>query len=770
MRKLALFLGLLLYSPFFFAQVDLSGWRIEVQDDTCQPVPAARVYINDSLIGITNAEGALNIALATTGPFQVKIEAEGYSEANIRYQKAPFGLAIGVTLERTGVLDDVVVIGSRSRQSADRSAVSVDVLKPYLIAERAQTEVKETLRQASGVHVADGSVNIRSGSGWSYGAGSRVLILLDEMPLISPDAGQGQWNLVPVEAISSIEVLKGAASSSYGTSAMNGIVNISTLSGTDDPHTDVRLYQGMYDSPKRAELKWWDGIRGWTGTQFNHTFSRGQQKQYRWVLAGQMEHDAGYQYDVPDHRARLMSKFAYLDPNHPNWTYQLTASGLWSETGDALLWNGYDQVYVPLDSQATRTKGVDFIVDPQVTFTGGGVHKLRGRFMVINNNAQSEETNYYNASRMGYAEYTWQQSIDKLQLLAGGNAQYGRSNSEIFGGTHNVAGQALFLQADYKLKWATVTAGLRYEGMQLDEKSWARPVVRLGANGGTESTRIRANFGQGYRFPSMAEMYTRTNVGALGVFPNTELSPESGWSAEIGVRQLFRLSSFKGYVDVAGFWMMYDQMMEFSFGKWGSGSANPFEDFGFRSINIGSTEIPGVELSTAFEYSLSEASKITFMGGLTWMEPRPLDADYVYASYEPLFPGQPDQILSYTSTSSNPESGVLKYRYQWLGKLDAQWEFHWFMIGASVRYNDYMQNIDGIFVQTPFDQFIPGIAESREHNTNGDVLIDLRIKAVLSEATSVSFIVNNLTNHEYYLRPALAGPMRSFALQLRYSI
>lgn len=754
-----------------YGQVDGSEWRLEVSDEAGQPIPAASVYINDSIYGLTDEEGALNIALGTDDPFILRIVAEGYSEAESRFDEQPYDLAIGITLEKKGVLGDVVIIGSRRRQATELSPISIDVLKPYLITERAQSDIKGTIEQSSGVHISDGQVNIRSGSGWSYGAGTRVLVLMDEMPIISPDAGQAQWGMIPTEATRSVEVLKGAASSLYGTSAVNGIVNVQTLDPTYTPTTDIRMYQGFYDSPQRSELKWWDGIRGWTGTQFSHTRRSGEEKQYGWVVAGMAEHNAGYQYDVPDHQGRLFGKFTYIDPRAPEWSYSISATGSWSETGDALLWNGLNQAYIPLDSQATRTIGFDFFVDPEVKYSGTyGNHTLRGRFLVIDNNASSEETNYANASQLGFAEYFWEPRIPWVDVIAGVSGQYGVSNSEIFGGVHRLDDQAVYLQVEKEIPYVKISGGIRYESLSLDNTRWSRPVLRIGANGGTDYLRIRASYGEGFRFPSMAEMFTRTNVGALQVYPNLGLQPESGWSSELGARGLFRSGRLKGYVDVAGFLMHFDNMMEFSFGRWGSGGATLFDDFGFRSINVGSTRVSGLELSTAMEYQIASATSLRLMGGITYMDPKPLEPDHVYATHPGLLPTSPEVELSYNSTSSNPGSGVLKYRYQHLGKLDAQLETNRFMVGFSLRYNDFMQNIDGIFIDPLFSQFIPDVEAARERNQNGDWIMDARVRYQATQDVSVSFVVNNLFNREYYPRPALIGPMRSFVLQLRYKL
>ena len=89
-----------------------------------------------------------------------------------------------------------------------------------------------------------------------------------------------------------------------------------------------------------------------------------------------------------------------------------------------------------------------------------------------------------------------------------------------------------------------------------------------------EYTFLRASFGQGYRFPSVAEKYISTGLSAIKILPNPGLQPERGWAAEIGVKQGFKLLNFKGYIDVAGFWTEYQSMTEFIFDIYGTKTGN----------------------------------------------------------------------------------------------------------------------------------------------------------------------------------------------------
>ena len=48
------------------------------------------------------------------------------------------------------------------------------------------------------------------------------------MPALQYDGGYSQWDDIPTEMIAQVEVLKGASSVLYGSSAMNGVIQFTT--------------------------------------------------------------------------------------------------------------------------------------------------------------------------------------------------------------------------------------------------------------------------------------------------------------------------------------------------------------------------------------------------------------------------------------------------------------------------------------------------------------------------------------------------------------
>jgi len=107
-------------------------------------------------------------------------------------------ILLNVTLkEASEVLGTVVVSAGKFEQRIEEVTVSMDVIKPKLIENKTATSIDKTINQAPAVHIVDGQANIRSGSGWSYGAGSRVMVMVDGMPLMNGDQGAAEWQLIP---------------------------------------------------------------------------------------------------------------------------------------------------------------------------------------------------------------------------------------------------------------------------------------------------------------------------------------------------------------------------------------------------------------------------------------------------------------------------------------------------------------------------------------------------------------------------------------------
>ena len=764
---------------------------------------------NEALIGV-NIITTNNTGTATdlNGKFTITLE-EGINKLTFKYlgyktiskeilAKKINNRQVEIFLESTSEkLNTVVISAGKFNQRIEETTISMEVIKPSLIENKNTTNIKSAMEQIPGLNITDGQANIRGGSGWSYGTGTRVLVLVDDMPLISGDAGQVQWNLIATENINQVEVIKGAASALYGSSALNGVVNIRTSypknseidKNTLPGFTKLNMNFGLIDFPRRDELNWnGEKRRAFKGLEFLQSY---KMKKLDLSIGGNLFLDDGYRQGEATDRKRFNINSLFKSDKIKGLSYGLNANFLFQNTASVIIWDSYDRAYIPLNGELTNTNGNTYNVDPYATYIiGNNRHTLRTRFLkVINDNSTIGDTiNNVNRSKSYYSDYKWQKNLEKINLsyTMGTTNEIIFANSKIFQGSNFRRNHSLYTQLDKKIGKLNISSGGRYEYFSLNSEtkhiingdsinnfSVGRPVFRAGINYEVSpSTFLRSSWGQGYRFPSMAELFVTTNASGIEIYANPELKPERGWSSEIALKQKLKISKWSGFIDIAAFIMRYHDMMEFTFGQWGDPTTMPLYGLGFKSVNIGKTQISGVELSFNGQGKINNDLSINLIGGYTYMDPIALEPNKVYTeSIGPLVINGEEigPELTYNNSSSDPS--ILKYRYQHIAKIDAEFLYQNFLFGTSLRFNDFMRNIDKIFTDEWINQeLIPGINEAREKYLDGDFIIDLRIGYNIDKNSRISLIINNLLNEEYMSRPADMRPPRTIACQLSLKI
>ena len=147
-----------------------------------------------------------------------------------------------------------VVSAGRYEQDLGEVSVSIDVLPPELVNQGAPTSADQSLSRTPGVTIVDSEPQIRGGSGYSFGAGSRVAVLLDGLPVLSGDAGRPTWGFLPLENLEQVEVVKGASSVLYGSSALSGVIQFRTAYGPGTLHPHLRPTRRPQRPGQRPEV------------------------------------------------------------------------------------------------------------------------------------------------------------------------------------------------------------------------------------------------------------------------------------------------------------------------------------------------------------------------------------------------------------------------------------------------------------------------------------------------------------------------------------
>ncbi|HKR05893.1 MAG TPA: TonB-dependent receptor [Bacteroidia bacterium] len=754
--KVAVFILFFIHS-FYFSFSQQEAVVIGVVRDASSKEKLAGVTITVDNISGTATDATGRYELKTTqGNHNLTFNFIGYKTVsrNIVLDSLAAKILNIDLISSSTELGTVVVTASKFEQRLEDVTVSMAVLKPGFLQNTNTTDMDIGINQVPGVTVIDGQANIRGGSGFSYGAGSRVLVLVDDMPMITADAGDVKWSFLPVENLEQVEVIKGAASALYGSSAMNGIINIRTAYPKSEPETKIIMFAGHYDSPKRKAYKWWNGNnQTFNGYNFSHSRKIGR---FDLVAAGNVFRDDGFRQGEfkQYYRANINTRYSFKNTFDGlslgiNGNIQRNKGGLftiWQDdsTGAYLPLGGLDTATTSISEYVTIRKKMD----PFITYVSkhGSSYKLRGRYFSsdnINNTQQQSSAETY------FGEAQYQKSIKEWGLtVTGGFAYtYNKVKGELYN-DHKSKNTAVYAQFDKTfIKRINFSIGGRLESNKIDSgKVESKPVFRSGINIKVfENTHVRASYGQGYRFPSVAEKFIRTEIGnRFEVFPNDSLQSETGWSAEGAINQGFKISDWKGSIDVAYFWMEYRDMMEFSFGQYGK-IVPPTYGIGFKSLNTGNTRINGVDVTLSGQGKLGNVP-MTLLCGYTYIDPIQLDFD-------------PKKDTVFNSVTYN----VLKYRYRRMFKGDVEATFFSRIVfGVSVRYTSFMENID-----KAFNSYIPGLKHYRDIHKVDDWVFDNRIIFKLTDQIDLGLITKNVFNHEYMGRPADLQPPRSFTMQAR---
>ena len=736
-----LFLFLLISSHAFGQNLIISGTVTD--QDSGQPISYANIFA-EAEGTTTDINGAYKMSIPWKEDVVITCSFLGYVsiEAHVKVSQGEAGTQDFALALSDNLLETAVVTTGRFEKKLSKTTVSLAVLKPKLLEATNTITVDDALNRISGIDVIDGQANIRGGAGYSYGAGSRVLLLLDGMPIMQSDAAFPNWNDMPVENVGQIEILKGASSSLYGSSAMNGIVNIRTAVPTKKPYLRIAPFYTTYLSPKDKTQKWWD----------KSPYGAGLSAVYRQRLGKLGVSIGGFYLSEEGFKQGTYKKygrgFVGLDYRFSErveagiHTYYNPGS-----TATFFFWNDDTTgIYQPAPNTISASKRTRFNVDPYVKiFDGfGNIHKIQGRYFAADN---KNSDNQGVESNMIFAEYQYLRQFKQigLTLTSGLSTTSSRVSAELYGDTtYSAQNNAVYLQLEKNIKNLTLSGGVRYESNVLrspevipstifgtttydtipgGESKESKPVFRAGLNWhlGT-ATYIRASYGQGYRYPTVAEKFISTEFGGgIPIMPNASLISESGHSFELGIKQGFQFEQVKGFVDASYFVSRYEDMMEFAFG------GRDGQTLGFASINIGNTRISGAEFTLAGKAKLGKIEN-QFLAGVMHINPSYIDFT--------------DRIKNSSSTNKN----ILKYRFKNSWKVDWESSYKKMAVGVSLIHNGPTEAVDAIL-----ESFITGAKRFRENN-NGFTRLDVRTSWSFTKQYKFSIIGQNVLNKAYSQR------------------
>jgi outer membrane receptor protein involved in Fe transport len=730
-----------------WGQVTLSG---KVSDSNShEPLEGVYVLFGKSLGTITDRDGNWTIA-ADTGRFAITFKLIGYKSVTREVHAKSGEINILNTKLETSTqsIDQVVVSADKIEQKVAELTVSLDIIKSDFLSESHINDPQELINKVPGIEVLDGQTSIRGGSGFSYGVGSRVLALVDGLPLLSPDAGNIKWQFLPLENLEQVEIIKGASSVLYGSSALNGIINFRTADATNKPNSHFFAEVGIFDKPGNKNWIWWTSPRIFSNVSFSHLQKIGKTDL---GLGINVLSDMGYRKYNDEKLIRASLKLKHHNSAIQGLEYGLNLSAGYTTKTDFLLWdNASTGALIQDTATVSMLHGSFYAVDPFISYkkTGKFKHELRARIYEMDNIFPVRTANNSNAFSL-YSEYqVWYKLVEILNVTGGASETWTKVGSNFFG-DHNSFTLAGFTQLELRpVEKLKLVAGIRIEQNSLDTvHDRIVPILRAGINWQIAGyTFVRASFGQGSRYPSIAEKFAATTLGSVRIFPNPNVQPETGWSSEIGIKQGIQIAGITGQADLSVFLSQNKNMIEYIFGLYPLPPTGLF-DLGFQATNIEQSRVYGSELELFLKKSSGE-----FISALN-------------AGYTFIYPVEFNPF-----TNKNTDT-YLKYRRKHSGKLGISSRWKKVDIGLEFYARSKILNIDNVFLNpATSEQILPGFPGYwSEHNT-GYYLLDGNIGYKLTKILSISLVVKNITNTEYMGRPGDIQPQRSFSMRLSGNI
>lgn len=712
-------------------------------------------------------------------------------KVNLQNATAEKNIVFDMKMEvATSVLDAVVVTTSRYEKNILREAVSLEVISPDFLANNQVTQLDQIISKVPGIQIIDEQASVR-GSGFSFGAGSRVSVILDGLPLLGPEGATIPWNYVPIENIAQIEVLKGAASVLYGTSAMNGLINIQTAYPTAEPQTTWQTYVGLYSNPEKEYQIWWKdktqphifGLYVSHRTKVN--------KKFDLVLGGHTHKELSYLQGANEQRYRFNFNTRYritdklsIGINGNIMDFSKGYWGFWQD-GDSLALKPLSKISP--DSYLSRN------FDPYITYFDpfDNQHSIKTRLYSVTFLRTGNSPN--TTATVNHYEYQFNRQFkNKLNLTAGLSRQILSISSPIFGldsltklpKTFGGLINGVYTQIEKTAinDKLTVAFGSRWETYAFGDKSQVGfPVFRFaGSFAITPKNIIRTSMGQGYRLPSIAEQFIDFNNGFQN-FPNTELRPEIGGSYEIGYKRAFDRKEISGYFDAAVFLQDYDDLIQPIFGFYNKDTSaatiGNINNYGFQYQNIANARIFGFELGGTIDGKIGDLG-YRLWTGYTYTFPVDMAADTNNLSDAGFF--LRSALGSVFTLDSSLQESILLYRNLHNYRLDVEFYYKNLTVGFAGNYQSRMINVDDILVGEGYwgqvmeffngGDLFPGMKQYRNEHTQGDWVFDLRFNYKISDNLKLNFVVNNVFNYEYALRIGKMSPPRLMTLKLEVSL
>jgi outer membrane receptor for ferrienterochelin and colicins len=524
-----------------------------------RPVEFLTVGLTGTSIGtITDKNGDFFIKDIPFGKYELQFSLVGYEKIkkNIRIESSVPLRIIQEIVAAENSLNTVVVTGTMQEISRSESAIPIEILTPKLFLKNPTPSLFESMQMVNGVQPQLNCNVCNTGDIHINGMeGPYTMITIDGMPIVSALSTVYGLSGIPNSLVNRIEVVKGPASTLYGSEAVGGLINIITKNPIGAPkisidafattdqeyNTDIGL---KFKAGKKAH-----SLLGINYFNFQNNMDRNEDGFTDITLQNRVSVFNKWSFERKAGRlSNVAARFVYED----RWGGQTA----WSPK-----WRGTDSVY----GESIYTSRYELIGIYQLPLS----EKVFFQYSFNNHNQNSYygTTSYMASQNIAFGQLYWTKKIiPSTELLVGLPFRYTYYDDNTVGTQQAATSPVInkpqqtylpgvFVQTETKVKKLTLLAGLRYDYNTAHGNIFSpRLSIKYALN---EENILRLSTGNGYRVVNLFTEDHAALTGAREVVIRNNLKPERSWNANLNYQRFITMPFGFLEVDASAFYTYF---------------------------------------------------------------------------------------------------------------------------------------------------------------------------------------------------------------------
>ncbi|MCA5003879.1 TonB-dependent receptor [Sphingobacterium bovistauri] len=513
-------------------------------------IETATVSIDGTKVATsTNNEGKFSLQVPS-GKNKISIRAVGYLTNKKEITSSDLQNGLAVTLESDNRhLEEVVVSGTLKQVSKLDSPIPVEVFTAKFFRSNPTPTIFESLQNINGVRPQINCSVCNTGDIHINGLeGPYTMVMIDGLPIVSGLSTVYGLNGIPQALIERVEIVKGPASTLYGSEAVGGLINIITKSPGSAPRLNVEAFGTSWqeynlDLGGKFNVGTAQSLIGANYFNYNNPIDNNGDNFTDVTLQNRISIFNKWNFARKDNKLfTLAGRYVYED----RWGGEMN----WSRK-----YRGGNEIY----GESIYTKrwemmgAYDLPTTENLTFT----FSVNGH----DQNSVYGETKYIANQKIAFGQLTWRKEIKNHDLLTGLAYRYTyyNDNTTATVKASNTHLPGLFVQDEITLHpQHKLLLGARFDYNSI-HGSILSPRVNYKWNSIDKTQVLRLGIGNGYR---VANVFTEDHAaltGARDVVFEGDLKPETSWNGNINyVKKFYAESGSVFSIDASAFYTYFD--------------------------------------------------------------------------------------------------------------------------------------------------------------------------------------------------------------------